>query len=410
MGVKKKIDRSLAELVWSYFFWFLWIGGLALFLSEAVYPEAIDIDSWDTPLSLLATVIMFVSVYLAGMGLIALLVRIPLSIIDFFSKPKVVPSKPLLGNGHPSPDALQTKPKEKPVKKIEPTDSIPSLSLTDIPFNLEPIVSLLTSGRKSTIATTESSSSIQIAPSENKSQTTSSSKENYEPANVISSNVQDNEYPSARHFFKELKEITRERESLEIELDSLIMQNEYSAITRKIHNYISKLNKKESELIELLEEVEPNANPASVNNENLEELELTTENPEIVQFLQNRKKRSSEFIKLVREAYECRCAISQNQVFDLQGRPEVEVAHIYPKALDGKDDPRNGICLSRFYHWAFDRGLFTISDDYLIQVHQQVLFASLTRYNGQKINLPKMKLFSPHPIYLQAHRRLHGFE
>jgi predicted restriction endonuclease len=48
---------------------------------------------------------------------------------------------------------------------------------------------------------------------------------------------------------------------------------------------------------------------------------------------------------------------------------EAEAAHIIGKEVSGTDDPRIGLALSRSMHWAFDNGLFTLTDRYEIEIH-----------------------------------------
>ena len=42
----------------------------------------------------------------------------------------------------------------------------------------------------------------------------------------------------------------------------------------------------------------------------------------------------------------------------------MEAAHIKPKSHGGLYLPNNGMALCRDLHWAFDKGFFTIDDDY----------------------------------------------
>ncbi len=138
--------------------------------------------------------------------------------------------------------------------------------------------------------------------------------------------------------------------------------------------------------------------------------ELVSQIAQIEKILINKRNRSAHFVFMVRQSYNCTCAVSESQVYDLKGKPEIEVAHIYPKSLNGSDDPRNGICLSRFYHWAFDRGLFSLTDDHRVLVHPKVASVALTKYSGKRIFLPSNKDVWPNEIYLSAHRKLHGFD
>lgn len=78
--------------------------------------------------------------------------------------------------------------------------------------------------------------------------------------------------------------------------------------------------------------------------------------------------REKAFRDAVREAYNEQCVICGTQRKTPDGRPEVEVAHIWPKAKGGPDDIRNGITLCKLHHWAFDNGWLTLTDDYRVDV------------------------------------------
>ena len=91
----------------------------------------------------------------------------------------------------------------------------------------------------------------------------------------------------------------------------------------------------------------------------------------------------------------------------------MQSAHIFPKGLDGRDDPRNGLCLCRRHHWALDAGWISIDDDYKILVredlpdHEDDRF--ITGYEGERIHLPAVAEAAPDVMYLQEHRKLMGF-
>ncbi|MFN5540562.1 MAG: HNH endonuclease [Candidatus Melainabacteria bacterium] len=135
-----------------------------------------------------------------------------------------------------------------------------------------------------------------------------------------------------------------------------------------------------------------------------------TEDPKFVKSESERAQRSSEFVRKVREQYDSTCAVSGLRLFDLKGNPEVHIAHIYPKSLNGSDDPRNGICLSRLFHWAFDAGLFVIEDDLSITVNNTILnvpsYEAISKFHSVKLIHPKDAQFKPHPVFLKARRDL----
>ncbi len=96
------------------------------------------------------------------------------------------------------------------------------------------------------------------------------------------------------------------------------------------------------------------------------------------------------------------------------GNPEIDAAHIFPKEKDGKDDLRNGIALCKFHHWAFDNGLFSIGDDLKVlvwdKIKDDISYDEISKYENIELLLPNSQNLRPHPIYLSAHRKIHGFE
>lgn len=114
---------------------------------------------------------------------------------------------------------------------------------------------------------------------------------------------------------------------------------------------------------------------------------------------------SRTFHDFVMNAYGEKCAVTR-RVISCNGFNNLEAAHIMPQAHKGTFLPCNGIAMSRDMHCVFDKGFFTIEDDYTIVVHPDVLKTPsyLNDYNGQKIFIPTVEYFRPHPRFLQHHR------
>lgn len=114
---------------------------------------------------------------------------------------------------------------------------------------------------------------------------------------------------------------------------------------------------------------------------------------------------SRTFHDFVMNAYGEKCAVTR-RVISCNGFNNLEAAHIMPQAHKGTFLPCNGIAMSRDMHCVFDKGFFTIEDDYTIVVHPDVLKTPsyLNEYNGQKIFIPAVEYFRPHPRFLQHHR------
>ncbi len=77
--------------------------------------------------------------------------------------------------------------------------------------------------------------------------------------------------------------------------------------------------------------------------------------------------------------------------------------------MQGTDDPRNGIALSKSAHWAFDRGIFTISDQYEIVLNPKLSAARIANFplaemDRRSIRLPEDPYYRPHPNALAWHK------
>ena len=101
---------------------------------------------------------------------------------------------------------------------------------------------------------------------------------------------------------------------------------------------------------------------------------------------------AQSFRDFVLTGYGYKCAVT-NKVIFYKTFYNLEAAHIWPKSHKGNYMPNNGLALSRDVHWAFDKGFFTITEDYLIQVHPDVTSDLLSQYNGKKIRLPDNPFF-----------------
>jgi hypothetical protein len=141
--------------------------------------------------------------------------------------------------------------------------------------------------------------------------------------------------------------------------------------------------------------------------------------PDLTDDSENRKvkkqrtPRSEAFRKAIRRLYDERCSICGRQIYSPSGNPEVQSAHIYPKRFNGSDDLRNGVCLCRIHHWAFDVGWFSLSDDVEIIVRKSLPpdedYEFIREFEGEEIELPEQKAFKPHPKFLRAHREIYEF-
>lgn len=120
--------------------------------------------------------------------------------------------------------------------------------------------------------------------------------------------------------------------------------------------------------------------------------------------------RDAAFRRVVTEAYGYTCAVSGARLTLPAGATLVEAAHIHDWADSHNDDPRNGLSLSRDYHWLFERGLFTLDERCRVRVSPVArdcigsVETLLTRYRGAEILLPDDERLRPGQEYLDWHR------
>src|SRR6185369_19493 len=105
----------------------------------------------------------------------------------------------------------------------------------------------------------------------------------------------------------------------------------------------------------------------------------------------SRTKRDSAFRDVVLENYENACAIT-GQKFKYEQVIEADAAHIIGKNVNGTDDPRNGVALSKTAHWAFDVGIFRISNEYEIIIHPNASQAMASNFPLLEMNRKRIRL------------------
>lgn len=94
---------------------------------------------------------------------------------------------------------------------------------------------------------------------------------------------------------------------------------------------------------------------------------------------------ASAFRRKVREAYDSRCMFSGQRLprTEATSTAGVDAAHILPWSRFDLDAPKNGLCLNKQSHWAFDEGLFRLSFDdtenaYIVSIPDPVRLAAQT--------------------------------
>lgn len=127
------------------------------------------------------------------------------------------------------------------------------------------------------------------------------------------------------------------------------------------------------------------------------------------------RKRDVRFSFQVLPAYDFTCALTRYRMLAIDGKTAVDAAHIHQFKRGGPNDPTNGIALSKTARWLFDRGFWSISDDYRVLVRDRLFDEAgaaellLKPKAGQPVLLPNDRQCWPAPQSLDWHRRKHGF-
>jgi len=119
--------------------------------------------------------------------------------------------------------------------------------------------------------------------------------------------------------------------------------------------------------------------------------------------------REAAFTRQVLSMYDGTCAACGSR-WIVDANYEVQAAHIISKRANGTDDPRNGVAFCRFHHWAFDRGLFSINNDYNFMTTSKLSEFSrapegVAKLSGKTMFLPSPNEAAPHKNALEWHRR-----
>jgi putative restriction endonuclease len=119
--------------------------------------------------------------------------------------------------------------------------------------------------------------------------------------------------------------------------------------------------------------------------------------------------RDGAFCKIVVSTYNHRCAFCGLQILDSNGRNIVDGSHIKPFSKFYDDRITNGLALCKTHHWAFDRGWFSINDDFTIIVSGSLREDSpnakpMREFVGESILLPTQEQYYPVPEAVHWHR------
>ena len=120
-------------------------------------------------------------------------------------------------------------------------------------------------------------------------------------------------------------------------------------------------------------------------------------------------------IEVVVLAYKHTCALTGYRLTTLEMGSIVDAAHIHAFSDSRSNDPRNGLALSKNAHWQFDRGLWSLNDDYRVLLNREKFIEDgapgqrLADFEGRRIFLPSDSKYWPECTYLDWHRKRHGF-
>ena len=119
--------------------------------------------------------------------------------------------------------------------------------------------------------------------------------------------------------------------------------------------------------------------------------------------------RDAAFRKTIISIYDYRCAFCGLQILNSLGQNIVDGSHIMPFSQFYDDRIDNGISLCKNHHWAFDRGWFSINDDFTLAVAADLRENSpntkpMREFNGDRIHLPAQPQYYPRLEALRWHR------
>lgn len=121
--------------------------------------------------------------------------------------------------------------------------------------------------------------------------------------------------------------------------------------------------------------------------------------------------RNAAFRRIVVSLYEQRCAFCHLKIISSDNQTIVDGAHIKPFSEFRDDRFANGLALCKNHHWAFDRGWFSISDDYRIIVPGNRITEeppnksrTMQEFNHEPLFLPSQEAYYPSQESLHWHR------
>ena len=121
--------------------------------------------------------------------------------------------------------------------------------------------------------------------------------------------------------------------------------------------------------------------------------------------------RNAAFRRIIVSLYDQHCAFCRLKIVSRDSQNIIDGAHIKPFSEFRDDLFDNGLALCKNHHWAFDRGWFSITDDYRILIphdrfHEESPIDTRTMrdFHGEVIFLPAQENFYPRIESIRWHR------
>ncbi|MEA5532447.1 HNH endonuclease [Crocosphaera sp. XPORK-15E] len=214
--------------------------------------------------------------------------------------------------------------------------------------------------------------------------------------------VTEKELTTINKSIKKLKQAV-EYASLDEELFELIQDS----VTRKelidtlIEVWFSSAQKELEEILQINQSFEEEGEQEL---EDIETVETTRKT-----YLRKSLVRDSFFRKAVIHAYDYRCSLCQLRVIKSFTQSIVDGAHIKPFAQFYDNKINNGISLCKNHHWAFDKGIFSLDDNYQVIIADNFSEDSpnmkpIRDFQGENILLPNSERYFPNLEAIQWHR------
>jgi putative restriction endonuclease len=119
--------------------------------------------------------------------------------------------------------------------------------------------------------------------------------------------------------------------------------------------------------------------------------------------------RGSIFKREIPKIYQNQCCISGMRIEATTNAQMIDACHIVPFSISNDDTVSNGISLSPNLHRAYDRGLITINEDYIVRISPVVKENetpfSISQFAGRRIILPENNKDYPSPENLMWHKK-----